>query len=218
MAMDQPSLTVTGLSKRFGDQVVLDDVSFQIRQGSRVALIGKNGAGKSTLLRLLLGLLPKDQGQIQFGQNGSDPRGFVGYLPEQPPVYDYLTGMEYLEYVGALWSLPRMRMTELAEAYLHRFDLWPDRASLIGAYSKGMKRKIALIGVLIREPTLLLFDEPFDGLDGVAVERLIQLLCQSEVTLLFTCHSADLVDRVALERLSLHEGKVRLSAEVEGAG
>jgi ABC-2 type transport system ATP-binding protein len=143
-------LTVIGLSKRFGDRVILDDVSFELFQGSRVALIGKNGAGKSTLLRLLVGLLPRDRGEITVSTRGghADPKRLIGFLPEEPPVYEYLTGLEYLEYVGALWSLPRERMTRLAERYLHQFDLWSDRSMLIGSYSKGMKRKIATIGVL----------------------------------------------------------------------
>jgi len=180
-----------------------------------VALLGHNGAGKSTLLRVATGLLPFESGQVAVAGHPlpvrhREAKRLVGYLPDVPPLYEALTPVEYLEYVAALWRIPAPVARERAAAYLEQYQLWNARHTWIQNLSKGMRQKVGLISVFLREPPLLLLDEPFSGLDAEACALTIRLLRNlgRDRALLVATHDVALVEQVVGRAVVLREGRV----------
>ncbi|MFO7274428.1 MAG: ABC transporter ATP-binding protein [Bacillota bacterium] len=164
------TLSLRRVSKSFGRTRVLHDLSLDVAPGEVVALLGPNGAGKTTTLRLIAGLIRPDEGEILIGgksllRNRQLCQRSVGYLPDTPFVYPNLTGREMLLLVSDLRRLPRSESLPRIEQLLAQFDLTEDADRLTGEYSLGMKRKLGLCMALLHRPSLLLLDEPLNGLD-----------------------------------------------------
>lgn len=164
------TLSLRRVSKSFGRTRVLHDLSLDVAPGEVVALLGPNGAGKTTTLRLIAGLIRPDEGEILIGgksllRNRQLCQRSVGYLPDTPFVYPNLTGREMLLLVSDLRRLPRSESLPRIEQLLAQFDLTEDVDRLTGEYSLGMKRKLGLCMALLHRPSLLLLDEPLNGLD-----------------------------------------------------
>lgn len=211
-AAKPPALAVRNLTKRYGDAVAVNSVSFET-DGEIFGLLGANGAGKTTILKATLGLVRPDSGEIRIA--GIDPRRNpieakrrVGYLPEELTLYERLTGWEFLEFVAGLKGVEAG--SELEEE-LRRFDVFERRSELIGEYSLGMRKKIGLIAALIGDPKLILLDEPLNGLDAVSMRTLrlrLGELAAAGVTVVVSSHVMGFVERLCARVAVLRRGEI----------
>jgi ABC-2 type transport system ATP-binding protein len=216
-------LEVRHLTKRYRRIPVVDDVSFCIRPGEILGYLGPNGAGKSTTVKILTGLIEPTNGQILL--NGQDVRsdwtGFlrrVGYVPEEPHLYQQLTGGEYLQLVGRLRGLRRQILETRIESMLRLFSLWEDRHSPLSSYSKGMRQKILLSAALLDDPDLLILDEPFSGLDvnaALVLRALVRALAAEGKMILYSSHVLEVVEKVCSSVLILRKGRTVAHDRVE---
>jgi ABC-2 type transport system ATP-binding protein len=216
-------LEVRHLTKRYRRIPVVDDVSFSIRPGEILGYLGPNGAGKSTTVKILTGLIEPTNGQILL--NGHDVRsdwtGFlrrVGYVPEEPHLYQQLTGGEYLQLVGRLRGLRRQVLESRIESMLRLFSLWEDRHSPLSSYSKGMRQKILLSAALLDDPDLLILDEPFSGLDvntALVLRALVRALAAEGKMILYSSHVLEVVEKVCSSVLILRKGRTVAHDRVE---
>ena len=214
--MDPPVLEAQGLCKRYSAVTAVRDITFSIRRGEILGVLGPNGSGKSTTVKMITGLLDASRGAVLFrGQRiDADLARFkqsLGYVPEQPDLYGFLTGWEYLELVATLRGLPRRSFREKAAAMLHGFTLYGSRDGLIGSYSKGMRQRIVLISALMHDPELLVLDEPFSGLDitsALVLRRVIARLAENGKAVLFSSPVLEQVDRLCTHLTVLKNGAV----------
>ena len=178
--MHQP-LVVTHLRKAFGPFTAVKDVSISLGVGEVLGIVGPNGAGKTTTIKMILGLLQPDAGEISlFGKSSSDPeiRRVIGYMPETPSFYNYLTGRELLLFVATLFGIPKAEARKRTDVLLERVGLHEAANRRIGGYSKGMLQRVCLAQALINEPKLLFLDEPLDGLDPLGRVRMKEILLE----------------------------------------
>jgi ABC-2 type transport system ATP-binding protein len=209
------ALVLEGLTKLFAKAAV-DGLSLRVRAGELYALLGPNGAGKTTTLRMVAGLLKPTSGTIRvFGVDAlADPpaaKQIIAWAPDEPLLYDRLTPMEYLEFVGGLWGVDPKVSRARAEQLLKLLGLWEQRDQRCEAFSRGMKQKAALAGALIHEPRLLILDEPLTGLDA-AVSRQVKDLLQARVkagaTVILTTHILEVAERIADRIGIIKDGKL----------
>jgi len=212
-----PALDVSGVSKSYGPVRALSNVSFSVPAGEIVGLLGPNGAGKSTMMKSILGLVHPEAGTIRlFGREvGDDPvsqKRRVGYVPESPSLYEFLTGAEYLDFVGDMYGLDRATRTERIQQFLVGLELAGHENALISGYSQGMKQKVALIAALAHRPRLLILDEPLNGLDPrsarVAKDLLRNLAANESVGVLFSTHVLEIAQAICDRVVILNRGEV----------
>ena len=204
------------LVKRFHGHAVVDHVSFAVHHGEVVGYLGPNGSGKTTTTRILTGLLEPTSGTVLFDgrEVRLDPLEFrrrLGYVPEEPHLYPFLSGREHLQLVGRLREMPPVSMDRKIDALLELFGLSGSAEQGIAAYSKGMKQKILIIAGLLHDPDLLIFDEPDTGLDVTAslvLRHLVANLAARGKAILYTSHILDNVERLCTRVIVLHEGRV----------
>jgi len=217
------ALQVDGVSKAFGAVQALTSVSFSVASGEIVGLIGPNGAGKSTTMRAILGLAPPDSGEIRlFGNNvAADPEGtkrIVGYVPESPALYEFLTGAEYLDFVADMYGIDPTVRAERIRQYLVGFELAGHEDALISGYSQGMKQKVALISALSHHPRLLILDEPLNGLDPrsarITKDLLRNLATHEGVAILFSTHVLEIAEAICDRVVILDRGHVLAAGTV----
>jgi ABC-2 type transport system ATP-binding protein len=209
-------LEVRGLTKRYHGFTAVDDVSFCARPGEILGYLGPNGAGKSTTVKILIGLLDPSEGQVLW--NGRSVREDLpefqrrlGYVPEEPNLYPFLTGREYLQLAGRLRGMTRAVLEPKIDAFLRLFSLWDDRDAPVTSYSKGMRQKILLSAGLLHNPDILILDEPMSGLDvsaALVVRDLLQKLAAQGKTILFSSHVLEVVERVCSRVVILNRGRV----------
>jgi len=198
------AIETDGLTKRYGDVDAVVDLDLAIDHGQIYGFLGPNGSGKTTTMRLLTTLLTPSSGQAWIdGVPVSDrPRAIqrLGYLPEEPPIFDELTGREQLRYVADLSDVPAAVADERIQDYLERFDLAEDADRRIESYSKGMRQKLGIVQAVLDEPPVVLLDEPTSGLDpraARAVKDLIGDLADRETTIFLSTHILPVVDELA---------------------
>ena len=222
MTKDAPSpnaVEIAGLSKRFGKQTAVRDLSLNIPAGTALGFLGPNGAGKTTTIKMLMGLLRRNAGQVSV--LGLDPavdplsiKQRVGYVPEQQFIYRWMRVREAIAFCRSLY--PKWN-DELCTEWTKRFDL--DPAKKIKQLSKGMATKLSLVLALSHEPELLILDEPMAGLDPVVREELLdgvlQSLCDRQQTLLFSSHTLSDVQRLADQIGIIHEGQLLVHCPVD---
>jgi len=204
------ALEIVALTKRFAGTTAVDHLDLTIPQGEFHALLGPNGAGKTTTLRIVAGLLRADEGRVavlghDVTTDAAAAKRELAFLPDDPPVYDKLTALEYLEFVAGLWALRPEPAAERAEELLRRLDLWPQAHQRAESYSRGMRQKLALAGALIHAPRLLILDEPLTGLDAAAARQVKDLLVarvRDGCTIVLTTHILEIAERLA-ERISI---------------
>ena len=213
-------IVAENVHKRFGRTTALEGVSLRVEPGERVALLGHNGAGKSTLMKLLAGQLLPGSGRVEIAgvEVASAPalaREKLGYVPEEPAVWDYLSARELLEFVVAV------RGRGDVEAALALTGLGPDADRLIREYSQGMRRKVGIAAALVAEPPVLVLDEALNGLDPPSALVIVDEVARragSGASVLISTHVIDLVPRVADRVLVLRAGRVEADARVSELG
>lgn len=218
-------IVADGLTKRFGAQTAVDALSFTVPRGQIVGLLGPNGAGKSTTLRMLTGMIPPDAGTASVAGHDivRDPlavKRSIGYVPESGALFEALTGFEYLMMVARLYGLDEAAAEERIGRFAGFFEVADAtlRGKLLGAYSKGMKRKIAISSALLHRPPVVFFDEPLDGLDAnsaVGFKTLIQTLAREGQTIVYSSHILDVVERVCDRVLIIDRGRLVLDGAPE---
>jgi ABC-2 type transport system ATP-binding protein len=210
------TLEARGLTKCYTAAPAASDISFCLSPGEVLGFLGPNGAGKSTTVKMLTGLLEPTRGHVLFRgkdiqRDLLDYRERLGYVPEEPDLYPYLSGWEYLELVGILRGLEVSRLEKKIRTMLDLFALTPHRYDSIGAYSKGMRQRILLISALLHDPQLLIFDEPLSGLDvtsALIVKNLIKRLAAEGKALLYCSHVLEVVEKVCSHVMILRKGRV----------
>jgi ABC-2 type transport system ATP-binding protein len=209
-------LELRRVSKHFSGIPAVDDVSFAARPGEVTGYLGPNGSGKSTTMKMITGLIERTYGQILFdGKPIEDDlilyKRRMGYVPEEPYLYNHLSGAEYLTMVAQLRDLPARETSGRIDGLLRLLSLFDDRHASISGYSKGMRQKILIAAALMHNPDLVLLDEPFSGLDvgsALVLRSLIQELARRGKVVLFSSHELDTVERVCSHVVILHHGKV----------
>jgi ABC-2 type transport system ATP-binding protein len=204
------------LAKRFFGVTVVDDVSFSVRAGEVVGYLGPNGSGKTTTAKMCTGLIERSAGAVRFeGRNISDDivafRRRLGYVPEEPHLYSFQSGREYLQLVGRLRELPPRELDRKMDALLELFGLSGAADQSIGSYSKGMKQKVLLIAALLHDPDVLIFDEPDSGLDvttTLVLRHLVRALATRGKAILYSSHVLELVEKLCDRVIVLHRGRV----------
>jgi len=185
-------------------KVAVKDLSLTVSSGDIFGFIGHNGAGKTTLIRSVVGVLDFEQGEITIDGHSvkTDPiraKEVTAYIPDNPELYDYLTGVQYLNFIGDMYRVPGPVRVELIQKYAGALELTGDLGGLISSYSHGMKQKLALISALIHSPRLMVLDEPFVGLDPKAVHTLKEImkeLCRQGSAIFFSSHVLDVVEKL----------------------
>src|SRR5215471_1983518 len=209
------TLEVRNLSKRYRGTNAVTDVSFTIAPGEILGYVGHNGAGKSTTVKMMIGLLQPSEGQILCdGQSIFEDlpayQRRLGYVPEEPNLYPFLTGREYLLLAGRLRGMESPALDEKIDELLRLFSLGSDADSPVSSYSKGMRQKILLSAALVHNPDVLIFDEPLSGLDAgamIAVRELLQQLAARGKAILYSSHVLDVMEKVCARVLILRKGR-----------
>jgi ABC-2 type transport system ATP-binding protein len=209
-------LEARDLVKRFSGVTVLNDVSFQVAAGEVVGYLGPNGSGKTTTSRLLTGLLDPSSGTIHFEgrpihEDLTAYRRHLGYVPEEPFLYPFLSGLEYLELVGRLREMPADLLDRKARGLLELFGLAAAAEQALSSYSKGMKQKILIIAALLHDPDLLILDEPDSGLDATSIivmRHLVRALAARGKAVLYSSHVLELVEKLCTRVIVLHRGSI----------
>jgi len=201
---------LTSVSKRYGDITAVDYIDLEVRRGEIFGLLGPNGSGKSTTLKMILGLVKPDSGSVNvLGINVEDDpvavKRKVGYVPESPRVYEFLTGLEFLDFTGDVYGMQLEEKKKRIEEFLKALDLEGREGDMISSYSEGMKQKVVIISALMHKPELLLLDEPLSGLDPKSariVKDLLRELASQGVTTIMSTHVLEIAqamcDRIAI--------------------
>jgi len=216
-------LELRRLTKHYAGIPAVDDVSFSARPGEVTGYLGPNGSGKSTTIKMITGLIERTAGQILYcGQPIDDDliayKRRMGYVPEEPNLYNHLSGVEYLVMVAQLRGLPARESSECIDGLLRLLNLYDDRHASISGYSKGMRQKILIAAALMHNPDLVLLDEPFSGLDigsALILRSLIQELAARGKVVLFSSHELDTVERISHRVVILHRGKLVADNSIE---
>ena len=216
-------LEVRSLSKRYGVLYALRDLSFVVRPGEALGLLGPNGSGKSTTVNMLTGLLEPTSGQVLFDgkpiqQDLAAYKRRVGYVPETPNLYPYLSGREYLELIGCLREIPALELDRKIRRLLNLFGLGSDGGARISAYSKGMRQKILIAAALLDDPPMLIFDEPLSGLDvtsALVFRDLVKALTAAGKTVVYSSHALETVEKICTRVVILRKGVAAAHDSVE---
>lgn len=210
------AIVVRGLTKVFRERKAVDGLTFSVARGRFFGFLGPNGAGKSTTIKMLTGLLRPTAGEVTIEglSLATDLLGIkrlIGVLPEELPLYERLTGEEYLHFAGRMYGLGRDETRGRTDELLQFLSLNDERSKLIVDYSQGMRKKVALAAALIHSPRVLFLDEPLNGIDPVSgrvVTDLLRRLASKGVTLFFTSHVLDVVERLCDEVAIIDHGRI----------
>jgi ABC-2 type transport system ATP-binding protein len=216
-------IKISSLTRTFGDYVAVDSIDLDIPKGAMFGFLGPNGAGKTTTLRMMMGLLQPTSGRVVIDgiDVARDPvavRARVGYLPDEIFLYDYLTGRQFLGFVADIHNIPHTEKTHKIAELLEIFELTGAADDYTVNYSFGMKKKIALAGMVIHSPGLLILDEPFNGLDPQAIRdfrRLLDRMVRQGTTVIFSSHVLEVVEKLVTHVGIIACGRMKLSADIE---
>jgi ABC-2 type transport system ATP-binding protein len=233
VAPEVPAIEIRDLHKIYNGFHAVDGLSVTVPQACFFGFLGPNGAGKTTTIRMLTGLAQPNSGTMRvlgmpLPDKSLEIRREIGLVPDDSLLFDYLTGGEYLEFVARLYGIARPLARERAVELLQLFELVENRRKLIGEYSKGMRKRIAMAAALIHRPRLFLMDEPFEGVDAVGARMMKDILLEQVrhgATVFLTSHVLEVVERLCDQIAIIHRGKVvvqgtmpELRQHAEGAG
>ena len=209
-------LKIEHLTKIYGDRKAVDDLSLHIHPGEIYGFIGHNGAGKTTTLKSAVGILPFDGGEIYVDglsvrEEPLKCKARMAYIPDNPDLYDFMTGIQYLNFVADIFSVDAEKRQERIRRYADAFELTGDLGQSISAYSHGMKQKLAVISALIHEPKLVIMDEPFVGLDPKAAHLLkgfMRDICDQGGAIFFSTHVLEVAEKLCDKVAIIKGGKL----------
>lgn len=208
-------LEIRHLTKRYGALTAVHDLSFDVQPGEVLGLLGPNGSGKSTTVKILTGLLRPSSGTVRLdGVDVFDDlpayKSRVGYVPEEPHLYSYLTGPEYLRLIGRLRQLPEDALDDKIDRFLQLLDIYDDRYQTLSSYSKGMRQKVLVAAAVLHNPRIVMLDEPFSGLD-VSATRVLKAFVRALATdgkiVVFSSHVLEVVEQVCSRVVIIKDGR-----------
>ena len=213
-----PAIAVRDLRKVYGPKAAVDGLSLTVPRGCFFGFLGPNGAGKTTTIRMLMGLATPTSGSIELlglpmPAHALEIKRKIGLVPDESLLFDHLTGPEFLEFVGRMYSLPRATARERSRELLTLFELDNNAGKLIAEYSKGMRKRLAMSAALIHRPELFLMDEPFEGVDAVGARLMKDLLLEQVrhgATIFLTSHVLEVVERLCDRVAIISEGRLVL--------
>ncbi len=216
-------LKIDHFTKTYGEKKAVDDLTLHIRQGEIYGFIGHNGAGKTTTLKSVAGIMQFDSGEILIDGTSiqKDPIGCkkkMAYIPDNPDLYEFMTGMQYLNFVGDIFAIPADRRKQRIQELADTFELTGDLNQPISAYSHGMKQKLAIISAWIHEPKLILMDEPFVGLDPKAshiLKGMMREVCNQGGAIFFSTHVLEVAEKLCDKVAIIKGGKLIRSGTME---
>jgi len=229
-----PAIEISDLRKDYNGFLAVDGLNLTVPQSCFFGFLGPNGAGKTTTIRMLTGLAIPTSGTIRIlglpiPEQAFEIRRRIGIVPDDTLLFDHLTGFEYLQFVGRLYGLARAVAQERSQELLDLFELGSEPRKLVGEYSKGMRKRLAMSAALIHRPQLFLMDEPFEGVDAVGARLMKDILLQqvhSGATVFLTSHVLEVVERLSDRLAIINRGKIVLQGTLpelraqaeEGAG
>ena len=216
-------LKIEHLTKIYGDKKAVDDLSLHICPGEIYGFIGHNGAGKTTTLKACCGILQYDSGEITVDgvSMKQDPLGCkrkIAYIPDNPDLYEFMTGIQFLNFVADIFGVDAARRKERIRKYADDFEITADLNQPISAYSHGMKQKLAIISALIHEPKLIIMDEPFVGLDPKAthlLKELMRQMCSKGCAIFFSTHVLEVAEKLCDKVAIIKGGKLIRSGTMD---
>jgi len=211
-----PIVEINNLKKSFGSNQVLHGINLKIEPGQIIGYIGPNGAGKSTTIKIICGLISDFEGEVLI--SGKDLRTetleikrLIGYIPENAAMYESLTPMEFMEFIGEMRNLNRQTTHEKAKALMNIFEMKPHINQRISTFSKGMRQKVMICSSLLHNPNLILMDEPLSGLDAnsvIMVKEMLLHLAKEGRTIFYSSHLMDVVEKISDRIILIDQGKV----------
>ena len=216
-------LNIEHLTKTYGEKKAVDDLNLHIRPGEIYGFIGHNGAGKTTTLKSVAGILQFDAGEIYIGGDSVREKPLeckqkIAYIPDNPDLYEYMTGIKYLNFIADIFGVDAATRRERIRRYADAFELTGDLAQPIAAYSHGMKQKLAIIAAWLHEPRLILMDEPFVGLDPKAAHLLkgmMREICDRGGAIFFSTHVLEVAEKLCDKVAIIKGGRLIRSGTME---
>lgn len=216
-------LEIKHLTKTFGEKRAVDDLSLNISAGEIYGFIGHNGAGKTTTIKSVCGIQSFDSGEITLGgisvtENPIDFKKQIAYIPDNPDLYDFMSGIKYLNFIADIFGVSEKERKERIEKYAGIFELTSDLAQPISAYSHGMKQKLAIISAWLHSPRLIIMDEPFVGLDPKASHSLKEMMrevCSGGGAIFFSTHVLEVAEKLCDKVAIIKNGKLIKSGTME---
>lgn len=216
-------LNIEHLTKKYGDKIAVYDLSLHIAPGEIYGFIGHNGAGKTTTLKSVVGILKFDNGEIKINgtsikQNPETCKREIAYIPDNPDIYDFMTGTKYLNFIADIFGVGIAERNERIKKYADMFELSADLSQPVASYSHGMKQKLAIISAWIHEPKLIIMDEPFVGLDPKASHLLKQMMrevCDNGGAIFFSTHVLEVAEKLCDKIAIIKGGKLIRSGTME---
>lgn len=210
------AIKISNLQKMYGSALVLKDVNLEVDSGEIIGYIGPNGAGKSTTIKILIGMIPDYTGNVEVmgldvKANPLEVKRLIGYVPENASLYETLSPMEYLRFLGSLYQLVTNQIEEKATELLRLFSLYDQRDDRMTTFSKGMKQKVLLISGILHNPEVIFLDEPLSGLDANAVILVKEILSQLKhagKTIFYSSHIMDVVEKISDRIVLINKGTI----------
>lgn len=217
-------LTINNLTKHYsGGNKGVTDISLTIEKGDIYAFIGHNGAGKTTTIKCVVGIHGFDEGEILINgismkENSLLCKQQFAYIPDNPDLYEYLTGIQYLNFIADVFEVPEADRERRIEKYADAFEITESLGDLISSYSHGMKQKLAIISALVHKPKLLILDEPFVGLDpkaAVVLKTIMREICENGGAIFFSTHVLDVAEKLCNKAAIIRNGELIASGKIE---
>lgn len=216
-------LKIENLTKTYGDKKAVDNLSLHIESGNIYGFIGHNGAGKTTTLKAVVGIMNFDSGNIYIDgksitKNPLECKKIMAYIPDNPDLYEYLSGVKYLNFICDIYDVDQIKRQERIKKYADMFELTDSLGEVISSYSHGMKQKLAIIAALIHEPKLIVMDEPFVGLDPKAshiLKGLMRQLCDRGGAIFFSTHVLEVAEKLCDKVAIIKAGKLVVSGKTQ---
>ena len=216
-------LKIENLTKKYGDKSAIDNLNLEVQDGEIFGFIGHNGAGKTTTIKCMVGILEFDNGNIYINGNSikDEPlkcKKDIAYIPDNPDIYENLTGISYLNFVADIFEIDNKIREERINKYAEAFEIKNELQDLISSYSHGMKQKLVIISALIHTPKLLILDEPFVGLDPKAsftLKEIMKEITKEGAAIFFSSHVLEVVEKLCDKIGIIKEGKLITYGTVE---
>ena len=216
-------LRINNLTKTYGEKKAVDGLNLHIKPGEIYGFIGHNGAGKTTTIKACCGILQFDEGEILIDgvSVAKDPltcKSKLAYIPDNPELYEFMTGIQFLNFIADVFSVGEAERAERIDKYSELFGLKKDLGQSVGAYSHGMKQKLAIISALIHEPKLIIMDEPFVGLDPKAshtLKSLMRQMCDNGGAIFFSTHVLEVAEKLCDKVAIIKNGKLVVSGTMD---